>query len=78
MKTKKGNLVDVTINKDGNFYFIYSVEVQRGIRGKSKGKVNELLIVGVNKKNVESYCKNEGITLRIFNKETGMDRYINV
>lgn len=71
-------LVDVTRNKDGNFYFIYSVEVQRGIKEKSKSKVKELLIVGVNKNNVFNYCKNEGICIRIHNNETGYDEYIGV
>ena len=75
MITKKGNnLVDVTMNKNGDFYFIYSVEVQRGIKGKDKGKVKELLIVGVPKKNIEKYCVEEGISIRI--KSMNGDTYI--
>lgn len=61
-------LVQISPNEHG-CYFVYQVEVQRGIRGKNKGKVKELLIVGVPKNQLNSYCKREGV--RIENSLTG-------
>lgn len=56
-------LVQVTIQSNG-VYFAYQLpKVKRGIRGKSKGKVDELLIVGVPIKKVESYCEREGLII---------------
>ena len=61
---KVAKLIQVSTNKDGNYYFVYRVPVQRGIKGKTKSKVDEVLIVGVNKKYVKQYCKKEGIILK--------------
>ena len=42
------NLICINRNANGDYYFIYSVpQVTRGIRGKSKGHVDEVLIVGI-------------------------------
>ena len=61
-------LEEVTENKDGNFYFIYRLpKVKRGMHGKTKGKVDELLIVGVPRNKFDSYCEKEGIQLRLEN-----------
>lgn len=61
-------LEEVVENKDGNFYFIYKLpKVKRGMHGKTKGNVDELLIVGVNRKNFNSYCEKEGLQLRLEN-----------
>jgi len=56
-------LVQVTVQSNG-VYFAYQLpEVKRGIRGKTKGKVDELLIVGVPLKGVQSYCKREHLII---------------
>ena len=56
-------LVQVTIQSNG-VYFAYQLpEVKRGIRGKTKGKVDELLIVGVPLKKVQSYCEREHLVI---------------
>lgn len=39
------------------YYFLHKVKVQRGIKGKSKSKVEELLIYGVPLKDVPNYYK---------------------
>ena len=57
---EKMKLVDVSLQEFGA-YFIYELEVQRGIRGKTKGKVNELLIVGIPKQKLHQYCLDKGI-----------------
>ena len=48
-------LIQINID-DKKAYFIYSLEVQRGIRGKTKGRVGEVLIVGVNSKRLQKWC----------------------
>ena len=49
-------LIQVSID-DVCTYFIYSLEVQRGIRGKTKGRVGEVLIVGCNTKQLQKWCE---------------------
>ena len=54
------NLLAINRNENGDYYFLYAVpNVKRGIRGKSKGQVNEILIVGVPKANLISYLRGE-------------------
>lgn len=55
-------LVQISINPTGA-YITYKIPVQRGIRGKTKSKVDELLIVGISLKNdrFHNYCIKEGI-----------------
>ena len=58
MKTKTGDeVVFISKNKDGNYYVGIKVKVQRGIRGKTTGKVDELLIIGLNKKYFDNWIK---------------------
>ena len=55
-------LQQIVENKDGNFYFIYKVpNVKRGIRGKTRGKVDELLIVGMPRKHGLKKIKELGL-----------------
>lgn len=61
-------LESVNVNDHGA-YFIYKVKVQRGIKGKTKSKVDELLIVGVPFSGLDSYCRKEGVV--IVNEQTG-------
>lgn len=49
-----GKYSEVGINKDGNFWIIYKVKVQRGMGHQ---KANELLIHGVHRKNIERFCE---------------------
>lgn len=55
-------LVQVSINNHGA-YFTYQLPVQRGIKGKTKSKVNEVLIIGVPTKNIERYCENNNLII---------------
>lgn len=48
-------LVQVALQSNG-VYFMYKLPVKRGIRGKTKGKVDELFIVGIPLKKVQNYC----------------------
>ena len=36
----------ISRNKDGNYYVGYRINVSRGMHGKTKGHVDELIIVG--------------------------------
>ena len=56
---------------------MYQIDVKRGMRGKTKGKVKEVLIVGIPKSAVENYCQTN--KLIITNKavyETTLDNPI--
>lgn len=63
MMTENEDLVFVSENKDGNFYFGYRVNVQRGIKGKTRSKVDELIIVGMPREKALEKIKKEGIRL---------------
>ena len=45
-----GKYVECGMNKDGNFYFLFRVQVQRGMGHQ---KADELLIYGMNKKFID-------------------------
>lgn len=57
------NIEFVSKNKNGDFYIGYRVPVQRGIRGKTRGKVDELIIVGVPKADMPKFCEEHGIRI---------------
>lgn len=48
-------LIQVAIQSNG-VYFTWQIEVPRGIRGKDKARVKEVLIHGVPTKRVQQYC----------------------
>ena len=52
---KRMKLIQLNLNKDGA-YFMYQLEVTRGIRGNTKGKVDEVIIFGVPYDNLHRYC----------------------
>ena len=56
------DLIQVNIN-DFGAYFVYRVPVQRGIKGKTKSKVDEILSVGVPSKRLQAYCINHGLII---------------
>ena len=51
----------VSRNKDGNYYVGFRVPVKRGIRGKTKAVVDELIIVGMHKDKFKDFCKKNNI-----------------
>ena len=53
----------ISKNKNGDYYFGYKVKVQRGIRGKTKAIVDELLIVGMPADKAIEHAKKEGIKI---------------
>ena len=55
----KGCYLDaINRNENGDYYFIFKVpNVARGMHGKTKGHVDELLIVGVPQKKLESFIE---------------------
>lgn len=63
-KTPEGAILDkIAIQKNGA-YFLYRVpKVARGMHGKTKGHVDELLIVGVPAKHFRNFCEKEGIKI---------------
>lgn len=48
----------INTNKNGDFYIGYRINVKRGIHGKTKSNVNELIIAGVPKERFPEFCKN--------------------
>ena len=60
MKKAFENLLAINRNANGDYYFLYSVpQVKRGIRGKSKAQVDEVLIIGVPKAKLVNYLRAE-------------------
>ena len=52
----------IQLSVDGSHtYIMYQVPVNRGIRGKTRGKVNEVLIIGLNTKHLHRFCVNHDI-----------------
>lgn len=51
----------ISKNQYGDYYVCYEVLVQRGIRGKDKGQVIEVLIVGVPKDKFKEFCQKHDI-----------------
>ena len=60
MEQKKQELIQVSLTNSGA-YFIYSVpNVKRGIRGKTRGRADEVIIHGIPKNKLQDFCvKNE-------------------
>lgn len=59
---KNMKLIKVCPNEHGA-YFLYSIPVKRGIRGKTKSVVEELLIVGVPLSKLDEACAKEGVLI---------------
>ena len=58
MKQPFDDLLEINRNKDGNYYFIYSVKgVKNHINPKAKSR-NEVIIVGINQKKLVTYLNN--------------------
>lgn len=57
-------IVFISKNKNGDFYVGYKIQVNRGIRGKSRAHVDELLIVGIPKERFPKFCKQHNIVIR--------------
>lgn len=64
------NMELVFIQKtNGGYYFGYKTKVQRGIKGKTKSKVDELLIYGMPTDKAIKYMKKEKIRLEDYNSK---------
>lgn len=59
VKWPSGYYSPCSFTKNGALYITYYVIVKRGIRGKDKGEVREVLIVGMPKTKWEAYLTKE-------------------
>ena len=59
MLNTKGLILDsINRNQNGDYYVIFRVPaVARGMHGKSKGHVDEVLIIGVPKAKIDSFLR---------------------
>ena len=55
-------LIQVSLNKSGA-YFMESIVAARGMHGKTKGHVKEVLIIGVPNSQLQSYCERNDICI---------------
>ena len=69
MRTKTMKIKWISKNDNGDFYVGYTVSVQRGIRGKTKGKVDELLIIGIPKNQFKEFCNKHALNYNEIIKE---------
>lgn len=54
------NLLCINRNQNGDYYFLYLVpKVKRGMHGKTKGHVDEVLIVGIPQSQLINYLRGE-------------------
>ena len=60
---KKDDIVFISENEDGNFYIGYKVKVQRGIKGKTRSKVDELVIVGMNRERFMNWLEQNNMRI---------------
>lgn len=59
----KDDIVFISENEDGNFYIGYKVKVQRGIKGKTRSKVDELIIVGMNREKFMNWLEQNNMEI---------------
>ncbi len=64
----KDDIVFISENKDGNFYIGYKVKVQRGIKGKTRSKVDELVIVGMNRERFMNWLEQNNMEIKYENE----------
>lgn len=72
---RSDDLVFIERNKDGNWYVGFRVKVQRGIKGKTKSKVDEIIIVGINNDYFDQFCCAMGLKVRCVNSANGEKEY---
>ena len=72
----KEKLTMIIFNKNGTLYALYKINVQRGIKGKSKSKVDETLIWGIPKTGVEKWLSKNN--LDPLKKYINTDTVINI
>lgn len=59
-------LIGISINKDGNFYFLFQVPQHTwAIGGKNRKKADELLIVGVPRDKAIKFGEEHGVKIRL-------------
>ena len=64
----KDDIVFISENEDGNFYIGYKVKVQRGIKGKTRSKVDELIIVGMNRERFMNWLEQNNMRIEYENE----------
>lgn len=58
-------IIQISRNENGDWYVVYQLPgVQRGIKGKTKSKVDEVLIIGVPKAKFNAWCKKNNLIVR--------------
>ena len=61
----KLKIISISQNDNGDWYVIYKIpNVARGLHGKSKGHVDEVLILGIPKAKFPAWCEQNGITVK--------------
>lgn len=68
------NIKFVSINANGDFYVGYITKVLRGIRGKTRKIVDEVLIIGIPKAKMNEFCIQYGIVVE-YNTKTGVVKW---
>ena len=59
------SLIGVSMNDDGNFYFLFQLPPHKWAISNHKKTANELLIVGVPKAKVKRFARNHGVEIVI-------------
>ena len=59
------NLIGVSMNNDGNFYFLFQLPKHKWKISNNKKDANELLIVGVHKSKAVAFARKHGVKLKL-------------
>lgn len=58
-------LIGVSVNDDGNFYFLFQLPKHKWKISNNKKDANELLIVGVHKSKAIKFGKDHGVKIKL-------------
>ena len=59
------NLIGISMNKDGNFYFLFQLPKHKWRISNNKKEANELIIVGVHKNKALEFAKKCGVEIKL-------------
>lgn len=65
-------IIQISRNENGDWYVLYKLRVQRGIKGKTKSKVDEVLIVGIPQAKFDAWCKKNNLVVHCNDEVYGL------
>ena len=60
------NLIGISCNKDGNFYFLFQLPEHKWKISNNKKAANELIIVGIHRSKAMKFARKCGVKLKLY------------